>query len=161
MRDEQADGYQAWFLGYRERGGATGFVAPAIGQMHSADKAGTRWERAFAPIYRPQPHGWDGLFISGPTVVRGPDKLWRLYYSGMGMVDGKGTGGIGLLTSADGVSWTAHGDAPVMGVEPRHMGQPGPGADGDLRAGEGLAVVFGFGQSAVAANHHRDWVGDF
>ncbi|MGO9202937.1 MAG: hypothetical protein ACLQM8_20655 [Limisphaerales bacterium] len=118
LRDEQADGYQAWFLGYRERGGATGFVAPAIGQMHSADKAGTRWERAVAPIYRPQPHGWDGLFISGPTVVRGPDKLWRLYYSGMGMVDGKGTGGIGLLTSADGVSWTAHGDAPVMGVEP-------------------------------------------
>src|SRR5208337_4150402 len=71
LRDEQADGYQAWFLGYRERGGATGFVAPAIGQMHSADKAGTRWERAVAPIYRPQPHGWDGLFISGPTVVRG------------------------------------------------------------------------------------------
>ncbi|MGO8701481.1 MAG: hypothetical protein ACLQVY_27670 [Limisphaerales bacterium] len=57
LRDAKADGYVAWYLGYRERGGATGFVAPALGQMFSLDKAGTKWARSSAPLYTAQNQG--------------------------------------------------------------------------------------------------------
>ncbi len=113
LHDPKADRYEAWYLGYRGRGGATGFIAPAIGQMHSLDEAGEKWEHPAAPIYRPEPGGWDGLLVTGPTVVQGPDKLWRLYYSGLGT-----NGGIGLLTSTNGITWSPHGKSPVLEVEP-------------------------------------------
>ena len=113
LSDAKSERYVAWYLGYSARGGATGFVAPALGQMFSLDRAGTKWAHATAPIYRPSPGAWDGVLVTGPTVVQGPDKIWRLYYSGMGSA-----GGIGLLTSNDGVTWAANGNAPVLEVEP-------------------------------------------
>ena len=62
-----------WYLGYADRSGPTGFLRPALGQMVSEDAEGTRWRRPAAPIYRPPSSAWDGLLVSGPTVVRGPD----------------------------------------------------------------------------------------
>ncbi len=113
LHDDKADRYIAWYAGYRERGGPTGFVDLAIGQMYSLDKTGIKWARPPAPIYRPKAGEWDGVLVSGPTVVQGPDKIWRLYYTGIGT-----TGGVGLLTSKDGVIWTPHGSAPVLEVAP-------------------------------------------
>ncbi|MDE2019226.1 MAG: hypothetical protein KGJ13_02655 [Patescibacteria group bacterium] len=98
-----------WYLGYAE----SGFKSPALGEMHAADSAGTAWILPPDPIYRPQPGNWDGTLVTGPTVVRGPDGLWRLYYSGIGTKNG-----IGLLTSPDGTHWKASAANPVFLNEP-------------------------------------------
>ena len=34
-----------WYLGYADKGGPTGFIAPAIGQMASTDLQGRTWNR--------------------------------------------------------------------------------------------------------------------
>jgi hypothetical protein len=103
----------AVYLGYAERGGKTGFVSPALGLMRSDDADGAVWTRGRAPIYRPPADAWDGTFLSGPSIVRGPDNVWRLYYTGAG-----GKFGIGLLTSIDGERWTPHESNPVLEAQP-------------------------------------------
>ncbi len=99
------------YLGYAD----TGFVAPAIGVTVSGDSVGTLWTRAPAPVYRPSPGAWDGALVTGPSLMRGSDGLWRIYYSGAGT-----TIGIGLLTSPDGVTWTPYPGNPVF---ERRLGQ--------------------------------------
>ncbi len=108
--DAQHSQFVMWYLGYAEKGGTTGFVAPAIGEMQSSDAgAGVRWTRPPSPIYRPAANSWDYALVTGPTVVHGPDGLWRLYYTGVGKKEG-----IGLLTSKDGVHWAAYTANPVF-----------------------------------------------
>jgi hypothetical protein len=98
-----------WYLGYS----APGLVAPAIGQMTSTDLKGTSWVRSGAPIYRPSSGGWDRDLVTGPTVVQGPDKIWRLYYTGVGSKNG-----VGLLSSQDGSHWTPYANNPILQAEP-------------------------------------------
>jgi hypothetical protein len=98
-----------WYVGYS----ALGFASSAIGQMTANDPNGTTWTRPAAPIYRPSPSAWDGILVTGPTVVHGPDGLWRLYYTGIGTKLG-----IGLLTSLDGMNWTPYANNPVLEPEP-------------------------------------------
>jgi hypothetical protein len=109
LRDPNRARLLMWYLGYSAKGGSTGFVAPAIGQMVSTDSSGSGWTRPAAPIYRPTPGAWDGALVTGPTVVRGPDGIWRLYYSGLGTRPG-----VGLLTSTDLVTWRPHAGNPVF-----------------------------------------------
>jgi hypothetical protein len=105
LYDGQAGRWRMWYLGYA----ISFFDDPGIGQALSDDAAGSSWSRPASPIYRPAPGAWDANFITGPTVVRGPDGVWRLYYVGAGT-----TVGVGLLTSVDGESWTPHPDNPVF-----------------------------------------------
>lgn len=105
LPDSATGRMRMFYLGYAD----TGFVAPAIGAMLSLDSAGTRWNRPPGPLYRPAPGAWDGAFLTGPSATRGPDGLWRIYYAGAGT-----TVGIGLLTSADGATWTPHPANPVF-----------------------------------------------
>lgn len=101
---EADSGWTLWYLGYS----VSVFDDPGIGQVSSMD--GLTWTRPTKPIYRPEPDGWDHAFISGPTVVVGPDGVWRLYYSGAGT-----TVGVGLLLSHDqGSSWQPHEGNPVF-----------------------------------------------
>jgi len=109
LHDDKESRWILWYLGYAERGGPTSFVAPAIGQMHSLDAEGKNWQRSGVPIYRPIPGAWDGVLVTGPTVVRGPDGIWRLYYTGIGTKEG-----VGLLTSTDGISWKPYANNPVL-----------------------------------------------
>jgi hypothetical protein len=102
--------WNAWFLGYP----VDLFHDPGLGQMQSTD--GLTWTRPAAPIYQPTAGAWDSALISGPSVVRGPDGMYRLYYSGVG-ADGAS---IGLLTSTDGTTWTAYPGNPVF-----HHAAPG------------------------------------
>ena len=75
--------------GYSGRGGGkSGFENPALGQMMSFDAEGETWKHPALPIYRPMPDAWDGDLVTGPTVVLGPDKIWRLYYTGIGKKEG-------------------------------------------------------------------------
>ncbi|MBS1857797.1 MAG: hypothetical protein JST11_20675 [Acidobacteria bacterium] len=87
----------------------------AIGQMVSTDAQGTTWIRGSAPIYTPAPGAWDGSLACGPTVVKGPDGTWYLYYTGAGTT---GAEGVGLLTSTDGAHWTRYGNGPVLAAQP-------------------------------------------
>lgn len=103
--DSTSARWRMFYLGYRD----SGFVEPAIGMMFSNDSSGTQWTRPATPIYRPTPGQWDGVFVTGPCGVRGPDGVWRVYYTGAGT-----TVGIGLLTSPDGVTWTPHPGNPVF-----------------------------------------------
>lgn len=96
--------WNAWFLGYP----VDLFHDPGLGQMQSTD--GVTWTRPDAPIYQPAPGAWDSALISGPSVVRGPDGMYRLYYSGVG-ADGAS---IGMLTSTDGTTWTPYAANPVF-----------------------------------------------
>jgi len=98
-----------WYIGYA----GAGFVSPAIGQMTANDPSGTLWTRPSAPIYRPSPGAWDGIVVTGPSVVHGPDGLWRLYYTGIGTKLG-----IGLLTSLDGIHWSPYANNPVLEAQP-------------------------------------------
>ena len=116
-----------WYTGYA----APDFTAPAIGQMTSTDLTGTAWTHPSAPIYRPQSGAWDGILVTGPTVVFGPDGIWRLYYTGLGTADG-----IGLLTSTDGINWTPYANNPVL------LAQPGAWDDQILEQ----SVVYANGQ---------------
>jgi hypothetical protein len=99
-----------WYVGYA----SSGFVSPAIGQMKANDANGLTWNHPAAPIYRPTTGAWDGILVTGPTVVHGPDGLWRLYYTGIGTKLG-----IGLLTSWDGVNWMPYANNPVLEAEPK------------------------------------------
>ena len=109
---DSASGHlRCFYLGYRD----SGFVAPAIGMMLSLDSAGTQWNRPPTPIYRPGVGAWDGVFLTGPSALRGPDGIWRIYYTGAGT-----TIGIGVLTSPDGVVWTPFPGNPVF---ERRLGQ--------------------------------------
>jgi hypothetical protein len=103
-----------WYLGYSK----PGFVAPAIGQMTSDDASGTAWKRPDGPIYRATPGAWDNQLVTGPTVVHGPDGVWRLYYAGFGMSNGRMRNGIGLLTSRDGMRWVADPNNPLLESQP-------------------------------------------
>ena len=111
---QNGDALTMWYLGYSK----PGFANPAIGQMTATDATGTAWRRGNAPIYRATPGGWDSTLVTGPTVVHGPDGLWRLYYAGYGMTNGKMRNGIGLLTSRDGVQWVADPNNPLLESEP-------------------------------------------
>ncbi|AKT41736.1 hypothetical protein [Chondromyces crocatus] len=115
--DPATSRYRMVYMGYEARpgdpnyvdGGPTTYQGTALGQMTSSDPEGKVWQRNPEPIYRPAPDAWDGLFITGASVVIGPDGVWRLYYSGAGT-----TVGIGLLTSNDGGdTWQPH-HAPVL-----------------------------------------------
>jgi hypothetical protein len=103
-----------WYLGYSK----PGFQAPAIGQMTATDATGTAWTRPDRPIYRATAGAWDSTLVTGPTVLQGPDGVWRLYYAGYGMSNGKMRNGIGLLTSRNGVDWIADPNNPLLESQP-------------------------------------------
>jgi hypothetical protein len=98
--------WHMWYLGYK----ADGFVDAGIGHMTSTD--GLAWARPAQPIYRPTAGAWDSALLTGPTAMRGPDGVYRVYFSGVSSVTGKT--GVGLLTSSDGEAWTPHPNNPVF-----------------------------------------------
>jgi formylglycine-generating enzyme required for sulfatase activity/predicted GH43/DUF377 family glycosyl hydrolase len=71
---------------------------------------GVNWRRSEANPVLPQgaPGSWDGKAVSMPYVLNDDGQL-SMIYSG----SGKG-GGFGLAKSTDGVSWTRHGNTPVL-----------------------------------------------
>ncbi len=100
------ENWTMWYLGYE----TSFFDDPGFGQMNSLDSDGIEWERSEAPIYTPDPDGWDHAFITGPTFMETPEGQWRLYYSGAGT-----TVGIGVLISDDeGETWEPHPENPVF-----------------------------------------------
>ena len=105
VRDGSGGGLRLFYLGYAD----TGYVAPAIGVMDALDADGRTWQRPAQPIYRAVAGAWDAALVTGPCGMLGPDGIWRVYFAGAGS-----TVGIGLLTSPDGITWTASPSNPVL-----------------------------------------------
>jgi hypothetical protein len=110
-RDPNQSRWIMWYMGFKERS-LLGFKEPSIGQAYSTNAEGTQWQKSpNNPIYRASKGGWDNILITGPTALpRGPDGVWRIYYSGVGLFNK----GVGLLTSNDGENWTPHPKNPVF-----------------------------------------------
>lgn len=109
-RSAASSEWTLWYAGYAARGDAANpFVGIALGQTRSVDREGKVWRRPATPIYRAAAGAWDERLVCGPTVLRGPDGMWRLYYSGAGTKQG-----VGLLTSRDGQHWVPHAGNPVL-----------------------------------------------
>ena len=81
-----------------------------VHEMQSLDADGVSGSRPPAPIYQPTAGAWDSSLVTGPTAMKGPDGVFRLYYSGVG----SGGASVGLLTSTDGQVWTASPSNPVL-----------------------------------------------
>lgn len=110
--NDEVDRFDMWFLGY-----ATDFFTDgALGHTRSLDAAGTVWEHSAAPIYMRTPGQWDDALVTSPSVVVGPDGVWRLYYTGGSFTAADGRMKVGLLTSTDGVTWAPHGEPVFSGV---------------------------------------------
>jgi beta-fructofuranosidase len=69
----------------------------------------------------PRALGDPGLRQWTGSVVRGDDGLWRMYYTGLSSVPGRGVKDqrIGLAESADLMSWRRVGDRPLLAPDPR------------------------------------------
>ncbi len=64
----------------------------------------------------PPASDWDGPGAETANVLRGPDGVWRMYYTGNRPPVGSVTFAIGLATSPDGVRWTRRAK-PVLEPE--------------------------------------------
>jgi beta-fructofuranosidase len=64
---------------------------------------------------------WDDLAIWTGSVLRGPDGVWRLYYSALSTRPGHGMRDqrIGLAESRDLATWRRAGDRPLVDPDPR------------------------------------------
>ncbi len=81
--------------------------AGAIGRATAADPLGP-WTVDPAPVLSMGSAGeWDSLHIDTPSVVR-TDTGYMLFYAGVG--ENTDSSGIGMATSADGITWTKYDD---------------------------------------------------
>jgi beta-fructofuranosidase len=69
----------------------------------------------------PEAGCWDDLALWTGSVVRGDDRVWRLYYSALSTSRGFGERDqrIGLAESDDLFTWRRVGDRPLVAPEPR------------------------------------------
>jgi beta-fructofuranosidase len=88
-----------------------------VGHAISTDlRTWTRMADALVPADRP---AFDDVSTWTGSVVRGPDGLWRMFYTGAGSAEHGLVQRIGLATSADLSTWRRHPAAPVLHADPR------------------------------------------
>ncbi|MCF1595204.1 glycosyl hydrolase family 32 [Streptomyces muensis] len=85
-----------------------------VGHAVSADLR--TWQLTADALVPADGPAWDDLAIWTGNVVRGPDRRWYLFYTGVTQGDGRLVQRIGLAISDDLVTWRRHGNAPL--VEP-------------------------------------------
>ena len=107
--------YQMWYTGVPT--GTDTFGGYALGYGVSAN--GTEWELHDSnPLLTADPNAWDADSMAGQVVVY--DDTFGEYlmaYQGFTLGDGvsdPGTWGLGVATSADGVTWTKNAGNPVI-----------------------------------------------
>lgn len=59
------------------------------------------------------------------SVVRGPDGLWRMFYTGVARRDGVPCQQIALAVSDDLTTWRRYGDGPILHPDPSWYAVPG------------------------------------
>ncbi len=79
--------------------------------------APTEWtEHPASPVLRPRTDNWEGNMLNQPRVVKVSTTHWRMYYTGWGLKDARGTPwAMGIAESHDtGVTWERLMDEPFM-----------------------------------------------
>ena len=75
------------------------------------------WSRTRS--FPPTAPGWDDLATWTGSIVRGPDRRWYLFYTGVSRVEHGLVQRIGLATSDDLLSWRRPGTRPLLEPDPR------------------------------------------
>lgn len=89
--------------------------ASALGSAPAAPPAG--WQIATQPALSPGEIGtWDDFAITGAGILKAGVGV-TLFYTGVALSSDERTSAIGIARSSDGVSWTRHGDNPVLGLD--------------------------------------------
>jgi beta-fructofuranosidase len=89
----------------------------AIGHAISSDLRS--WELLPDALVHADGPAWDDQALWTGSVVRGPDRRWYLFYTGISRAGRASDQRIGVATSADLVTWHRVGAEPLLGVDPR------------------------------------------
>jgi hypothetical protein len=101
-----------WMYAVGQRGGASVIVRTRADDGRTfygdaADNADTSHPRHIPPVVLQADQAWEGSGVSGPSALRAGGQVW-LYYAA--------TGGIGLATSADGLTFAKRME-PVLAID--------------------------------------------
>jgi beta-fructofuranosidase len=93
-------------------------TAATIGHASSTDL--TNWE-LHEDALLPAARRWDDLALWTGSVLRGPDGVWRLFYTALSSTPGHGVRDqrLGLAESDDLMTWRRVGDRPLIPPDPR------------------------------------------
>jgi beta-fructofuranosidase len=89
----------------------------SIGHAVSSDLI--RWERVPDALVRGDSPAFDDVATWTGSVVRAPDGIWHMFYTGVSELDGALIQRVGLATSADLVTWHKNGSSPVVSADSR------------------------------------------
>jgi predicted GH43/DUF377 family glycosyl hydrolase len=92
-----------------------------LGTAYAESEDGLTWRPRIDPatgepllVLRPTPGGWDAAGVETPYVLKNPEGVYLLYYTGTLPPEGSNSWAIGLARSEDGLTWTKVGDKPIL-----------------------------------------------
>ena len=117
---DDGDRYHLFFLRAPRALGDPGLRHTAATIGHATSRDLVDWE-VHDDALRPRAGHWDDVALWTGSVVRGDDGRWRMYYTGLSSVPGRGVKDqrIGLAESADLMTWRRVGDRPLLAPDPR------------------------------------------
>ncbi|QNP68158.1 glycoside hydrolase family 68 protein [Streptomyces roseirectus] len=98
----------------------------SIGHAVSGDLR--NWRVAADALVAADEPAWDDLATWTGSVVRGPDRRWYLFYTGVSRAEDGLVQRIGLAVSDDLHTWHRHGDKPLVEADPAWYERLGGGA---------------------------------
>ena len=88
-----------------------------IGHARSTDLR--TWELLPDALVPADSPAWDDQATWTGSVVRGPDDVWRMYYTGVSRAERGLVQRVGVATSTDLMTWRRVGDGPLLEADPR------------------------------------------
>jgi beta-fructofuranosidase len=89
----------------------------SIGHAVSTDLRS--WERLPDALVRSDPPAYDDVATWTGSVVKGPDGVWHMFYTGASRKDGGLVQTVALATSTDLLTWHKHEANPIVRADPR------------------------------------------
>jgi beta-fructofuranosidase len=117
---DDGDRYHLFFLRAPRALGDPGLRHTAATIGHATSRDLVDWE-VHADALRPEAGRWDDVALWTGSVARGDDGVWRMYYTGLSSVPGRGVKDqrLGLAESDDLMTWRRVGDGPLLAPDPR------------------------------------------
>lgn len=89
----------------------------SIGHARSTDLRS--WDLLPDALVPADSPAWDDQATWTGSVVRAPDRTWRMYYTGVGRAERGLVQRVGMATSHDLVTWHRSGSDPLLAADPR------------------------------------------
>ena len=117
---DDGDRYHLFFLKAPRALGDAGLRHTAATIGHATSRDLVDWE-VLADALLPEAGRWDDVALWTGSVVRGDDGVWRMYYTGLSSLPGRGVKDqrLGLAESADLMTWRRVGERPLIDPDPR------------------------------------------